>query len=135
MKQSRTIPMLKLCTLALLAYATASMADDTLPTVKVDVYAKHMASKIVYNYRVINRLPQTIDAITIGRDSKNDEDPKNDTWELAELPSDWHSKLGIPSASSNSPTGWKVSLSDPEKGDTHAILWEVINDRSPPLLG
>ena len=135
MKQSWTILILKLTSLTLLSYANAGMAEETLPTVKVGVYARHLASKIVYNYRVINNLPQTIDAITIGRDNKNDEDPNNDTWELVELPSDWHSKLGIPAASSNSPTGWKVSVSDPDKGDTHAILWEVINDKSPPLLG
>jgi hypothetical protein len=127
--------MLKLGTLAICSYASAVMAGEIQPTVKVGVYAKHMSSKIVYNYRVINNLPQTIDSITVGRDSRNDEDPNNDVWELVELPSDWHSKLGIPSANSNSPTGWKVSVSDPEKGDTHAILWEVINDRSPPLLG
>ncbi|MFZ5522748.1 MAG: hypothetical protein ACOY9D_01515 [Pseudomonadota bacterium] len=135
MKQSRTIPIPTLICLAWLGHATAGMAEDEPPTVKVGVYARHMASKIVYNYRVINKFPQTIDAITIGRDSKNDEDPNNDTWELVELPSDWHSKLGIPAANSSSPTGWKVSVSDPEKGDTHAILWEVINDKSPPLLG
>jgi hypothetical protein len=135
MKQSWTILILKLTSLTLLTYANAGMAEETLPTVKVGVYARHLASKIVYNYRVINYFPQTIDNITIGRDSKNDEDPNNDTWELVELPSDWHSKLGIPAASSNSPTGWKVSVSDPEKGDTHAILWEVINDKSPALLG
>jgi len=135
MKQSWTTLILKLCSLVWLAHVNAAMAEEMPPTVKVGVYARHLASKIVYNYRVINRLPQTIDAITIGRDSKNDDDPNNDTWELVELPSDWHSKLGIPAASSSSPTGWKVSVSDPEKGDTHAILWEVINDKSPPLLG
>jgi hypothetical protein len=135
MKQSRTILILKLTTLTWLAYTTACMAEETPPTVKVDVFARHMASKIVYYYRVFNRLPQTIDSVTIGLDSKNDEDPNNDTWELEELPSDWHPKLGIPSASSNSPTGWKVSLGGPEKSETHAIVWEVINDRSPPLLG
>jgi hypothetical protein len=135
MKQSRTILLLKLTGLTWLAYATVGMAAETPPTVKVGAYARHLASKVVYNYRVINHLPQTIDAITIGRDNNNDEDPNNDIWELVELPSDWHSKLGIPSASSSSPTGWKVSVSDPENGETHAILWEVINDKSPALLG
>jgi len=135
MNQSRAILILKLTSLTLLAYATAGMAEETPPTVKVGVYARHLASKIVYNYRVINKFPQTIDAVTIGRDSKNDEDPNNDTWELVELPSDWHIKLGIPAASSSSPTGWRVSVSDPENGETHAILWEVINDKSPALLG
>lgn len=135
MKQSWTNLILKLTSLTWLAYANAVMAEETPPTAKAGVYARHMASKIVYNYRVINKFPQTIDAVTIGRDSKNDEDPNNDTWELVELPSDWHSKLGIPSASSSSPTGWRVSVSDPENGETHAILWEVINDKSPALLG
>ena len=135
MKQSWTILILKLTSLTWLAYATVGMAEETPPTVKVGVYARHLASKIVYNYRVINKFPQTIDAVTIGRDSKNDEDPNNDTWELVELPSDWHIKLGIPAASSSSPTGWRVSVSDPENGETHAILWEVINDKSPALLG
>jgi len=120
---------------ALLGYATAGKAEVTPPTVKVDVFARHQASKIVYTYRAVNKFPQTIDSVTIGLDSKNDEDPNNDTWELVELPSDWHSKLGIPAASSNSPTGWKVSMNNPENGETHSILWEVINDRSPALLG
>jgi hypothetical protein len=135
MKQSRAILILKLTSLTWLACANAGMAEETAPTVKAGVYARHLASKIVYNYRVINKYPQTIDAVTIGRDSKNDEEPNNDTWELVELPSDWHSKLGIPAASSNSPTGWRVSVSDPENGETHAILWEIINDKSPALLG
>jgi len=135
MKQRWTIRILKLTGLGLLTIANASMAEDTTPTVKVGVYARHLASKIVYNYRVINKFPQTIDSVAIGLDSKNDENPDNDTWELAELPSDWHTKLGIPAASSNSPTGWKISVNAPENGEMHAILWEVINDRSPPLLG
>ena len=135
MKESWTKLILKLCIINLLACSTIGNAEEALPTVKVGAYARHMASKIVYSYRVINNLPQTIDSITIGRDSKNDDDPNNDTWELEELPLDWHSKLGIPSASSNSPTGWRVSLSKPENSDTHAILWEVINDKSTPLLG
>jgi len=135
MKQSRAILIFKLTSLTWLVYANAGMAEETPPTVKVGVYARHLASKIVYNYRVNNKFPQTIDAVTIGRDSKNDEDPNNDTWELVELPSDWHIKLGIPAASSNSPTGWRVSVSDPENGETHAILWEVINEKSPALLG
>ena len=135
MKRSRAILIFKLTSLTWLVYANAGMAEETPPTVKVGVYARHLASKIVYNYRVNNKFPQTIDAVTIGRDSKNDEDPNNDTWELVELPSDWPIKLGIPAASSNSPTGWRVSVSDPENGETHAILWEVINEKSPALLG
>ncbi len=135
MKESWTKLILKLSIINLLACSAVGNAEEALPIVKVGAYARHMASKIVYSYRVINNLPQTIDNITIGRDSKNDDDPNNDTWELVELPSDWHSKLGIPSASSNSPTGWRVSLSKSENSDTHAILWEVINDKSTPLLG
>jgi hypothetical protein len=90
-----------------LAHATTGNAEEA--TVKVGVYARHMASKVVYSYKVTNGFPQTIDRITIGRDSRNDDDPANDSWELVELPSDWHSRLGIPAASSSSPTGWKVS--------------------------
>lgn len=138
MKQLRAIQSLTLTSLAMLAYASASIAEEDYtppPTVKVGVYARHLGSKIVYNYRVINNLPQTIDAVTIGRNGKHDDDANNDAWELAELPAGWHTKLGIPAASSNSPTGWRVSVSVPDKGDTHAILWEVINDKSPALLG
>ena len=137
MKQSWAITMLKLTSMTILTYAAVSIAEEEPPppTVKVGVYARHLGGRIVYHYRVINDLPQTIDAVTIGRDSKRDEVPDNDAWELFELPSGWHTKLGIPAASSNSPTGWRVSVSVPEKGETHAILWEVINDKSPPLTG
>ncbi len=136
MKQSWPMIILKLSGLLLLTQASVSMAEEPAPpTVKVGVYARHLGSKIVYQYRVINNLPQTIDAVSIGRDGMHDEDPNNDAFELFELPSGWHPKLGIPASSSNSPTGWHVSVSDPEKGDTHAILWEVINEKSPALAG
>ncbi|MEO8331139.1 MAG: hypothetical protein ABI479_01800 [Gallionella sp.] len=135
MKQSLAILILKLTSLIWLTHASVSMADEQTPAVKVGVYARHLGSKIVYHYRVINNFPQTIDAVSIGRDGRNDEDPNNDYWELLELPSGWHSKLGIPASSSNSPTGWRVSVSEPEKGEAHAILWEVINEKSPALLG
>jgi hypothetical protein len=138
MKHSRVNKLFRSTSLAMLAYASVSIAEEEAPpppTVKVGVYARHLGSKIVYHYRVINNLPQTIDAVTIGRDGKHDEDANNDIWELFELPSGWHPKLGIPAASSNSPTGWRVSVSDPEKSETHAILWDVINDKSPALTG
>lgn len=138
MIRSWAITTLKLTSLFWLAYAPISIAEEPLPLptlVKVGVFARHLGGKIVYHYRVINNLPQTIDAVSIGRNSKNDEDANNDVWELIEMPSGWHPKLGIPAANSNSPTGWRVSVSSPEKGDTHAILWEVINDKSPALDG
>lgn len=138
MKQSWVIQLLALTSLAMLTHASVSTAeeeDTPPPTVKVGVYARHLGGKIVYHYRVINNLPQTIDAVSIGRNSKNDEDANNDILELLELPSGWNTKLGIPAASSSSPTGWRISVSAPEKSDTHAILWEIINDKSPALLG
>lgn len=135
MKQSWAITILSLTMLTCASVSIAEVEPPPPPTVKVGVYARHLGGRIVYHYRVINNLPQTIDAVTIGRDSKGDELPDNDAWELFELPSGWHTKLGIPAASSNSPTGWRVSVSAPEKGDTHAIHWEVINEKSPPLTG
>lgn len=136
MKPSWSITLLNLVSLSWLAYAPGSIAEESSPpTVKIGVYARHLGGKIVYHYRVINNLPQTIDAVTIGRNSKSDDDPNNDAWELLELPSGWNPKLGIPAANSNSPTGWRVSVVGPEKGDTHAILWEIINEKSPPLTG
>jgi len=137
MKQTCAINVLKLTGMALLTFASVSRAEEpsSSPTVRVGVYARHLGGKIVYHYRVTNNLPQTIDSVSIGRDSKNDEDANNDAWELLEMPSGWHSKLGIPAANSNSPTGWRVSVIGPEKSATHAILWEIINDKSAPLSG
>jgi len=136
MKQSMAI--LKFGLAIVLAFASVgiSMAaePEPAPIVKAEVYAKHAGNKIVYYYRVINNSPRNITAVSIGHDSRNDDNPDNDVWELAELPSAWNIKFGIPSASSNSPMGWRVSLSTPsEESKTHAITWEISNDRSPVL--
>ncbi|MFZ2542408.1 MAG: hypothetical protein WAW75_11645 [Gallionella sp.] len=135
MKSGWAILILNLASLTWLTYASDTMAeeDSPPPSVRVGVYARHQGSKIVYHYRVINNLPHTIDAVMVGYDNKNDEDPNNDSWELLELPSGWHNKLGIPAASSQSPSGWRVSVSGQEIVGTHAILWETINSRSPVL--
>jgi len=154
MKQRWAIQILKLCSLILLGNAATSLAiEDEPPTVKVDVFAKHKGNRIEYNYRVINDLPETIDSVIIGgsieQGEMTDVDEREsieadelietaeliNVWELLELPSGWHPKLGIPSASSNSPMGWRVSLSSSEDGEAHAIVWEAKNDRSPLLLG
>lgn len=121
--------------LALAPAGNGIAAEPPGPPVKVGVYAKHVGSKIVYYYRVTNKSPQDITAVSIGYDTGNDEYPGNDAWELTELPSGWNIKFGIPSTSSNSPTGWRVSLNTPggEESKTHAITWEVSNDRSPVL--
>jgi hypothetical protein len=141
MKQSSTIQMLQLSGLAGLVCATLSFATgalaiaDTPPTVNVGVYALHSGGKIVYHYRVINNTQQTIAAVAIGRDNQNDGNPNNDVYELIELPSGWNTKFGIPSASSNSPTGWRISMIPPEEESiTHAISWEPMKDSSPKLL-
>ncbi|MGA7749708.1 MAG: hypothetical protein WCA63_06125, partial [Gallionella sp.] len=142
MKQNRAIKMLRLTILAGMAYATMTFATgglanaETMPTVNVGVYAQHSAGKIVYYYRVTNNTQQTIAAVAIGLDDQNDGNPSNDVYELHELPSGWNAKFGIPATSSNSPTGWRVSVVDtPEKeGITHAVSWEPLNDRTPKLL-
>ncbi|MBI5625793.1 MAG: hypothetical protein HY935_01110 [Nitrosomonadales bacterium] len=130
------------------------------PPVKAGVYAKHAGSKIVYHYRVTNNSQQDITAVSIGYNTMNDEDPVNDVWELIELPSGFNPKLGIPAASSNSPTGWRVSMTTPasiaapgdiptpgnipapgsmpapgEESKTHAITWEIVNNKSPVIAG
>ncbi|HEU0188887.1 MAG TPA: hypothetical protein VFQ97_02710 [Gallionella sp.] len=124
------------------------------PPVKVGVYAKHAGSKIVYHYRVTNNSQQDIIAVSIGYNTMNDDDPANDVWELIELPSGLNPKLGIPAASSNSPTGWRVSMTTPasiavpgdipasgnmpapgEESKTHAITWEIVSNKSPVLAG
>lgn len=136
MKQNRAIQMLRLTSLASLAYATLGLAiAETTPTVNVGVYALHSGGKIVYHYRAINNTQQTISAVAIGRDNQNDGNPSNDVYELLELPSGWNEKFGIPAASSNSPTGWHVSTIAPaEESITHAIAWEPMKDNSPRLL-
>jgi len=145
--------------------ATSLEIEDEPPTVKVDVFAKHKGNRIEYNYRVINDLPETIDSVIIGgyieqgemtnadvresieakelveavelieAEESIEADELINVWELLELPSGWHPKLGIPSASSDSPMGWRISLSSSEDGEAHAIVWKARNDRSPLLLG
>lgn len=118
----------------LLASASISMATEPTSPARVGVYAKHVGNKIVYYYRVTNKSPLDITAVSIGYDTLNDNDPGNDVWELSELPSGWNIKFGIPSASSNSPTGWRVRMDTPdEESKTHAITWEIANDKSPVI--
>lgn len=127
---------------------TSMGAEPAVPasSVKVGVYAKHVGNKIVYHYRVFNNSQHDITAVSIGYNTMNDEDPVNDVWELTELPSGWNPKLGIPAANSNSPTGWRVSMTTPgniptlgnmptpgEESKTHAITWEIVNNKSPVL--
>jgi hypothetical protein len=141
MKQSMAILMLRLTSLASLAFASLAfasggiaIADNTQPAITVGVYAQHSGGKIFYHYRVINNSRQNITAVSIGRNNQNDGNPDNDVNELLELPAGWNSKLGIPSTSANSPTGWRVSVIAPEENETHAIAWETMNDHSPKLL-
>ncbi len=140
MKRSMASMMYRLTGLAGLvcaapAYASGDvlMAEDTKPTVSVGVYAQHAGDKIVYHYRVSNNSSQNINAVTIGRDGQNDSNPNNDVNELSELPSGWNAKLGIPSTSANTPTGWRVSVIAPEQSAAHALVWEPLNERSPKL--
>ena len=88
----------------LLAAAGSAMAQ--VP-VKVSAYAEHYGGKLVYHYRVSNNSPYNVAVVTIGYDTKNDEDNYNDVWELFELPSQWDSDTGIPPASAELkfPTG------------------------------
>lgn len=125
-----------------LTFASAGIGaePEPPPPARVGVYAKHVGSKIVYYYRVTNKSKQDITAVSIGYNTGNDEYPGNDTWELTELPSGWNPKIGIPATSSNSPTGWRVSMTTPgempapEEGiKTHAITWEIINNKSPVI--
>lgn len=110
------------------------MAAEPALNAKVGAYARHVGSKIAYYYRVTNRSQLDIVAVSIGHDTLNDDDPGNDVWELSELPSGWNPKLGIPSASSSSPTGWRVSMATPaEESTTHAITWEIIKSKSPVI--
>jgi len=141
MKQSMAILMPRLTSLVSLPFAFLTfasggiaMADNTQPAVTVGVYAQHTGGKIAYHYRVVNNSQQNITAVSIGRDNQNDGNPDNDVNELLELPAGWNSKLGIPSTSANSPTGWRVSVITPEVNENHAIAWETMNDRSSKLL-
>lgn len=137
MKPSATILMLGFASLASMAFADVGISSANNPppaAVSVGVYARHSGGKIIYHYRVVNRSQQNIVAVTIGRDNQNDANPNNDVNELLNLPAGWNSKLGIPAASANSPTGWRVSVIAPEDKATHAIAWETMNDRSPMIL-
>jgi hypothetical protein len=137
MKQSIAILLFGATSLAFASQACAAdtivPSNDTKPLAVVGVYARHAAGKIAYHYRVTNNSQQNITAVTIGRDDQNDGNPKNDVNELHDLPSGWTAKLGIPSTSSNSPTGWRVSVIAPEDGVAHAIAWEAMNDHSPQI--
>ena len=136
MKPSYAILLLMLNSLASQAFADVAIppADNSQPAaVTVGVYAQHAGGKFVYHYRVTNKSQQNITAVTIGRDNQNDANPGNDVNELVALPSGWNAKLGIPTTSSNAPTGWRVSVIDPEDNATHAIAWEMLNDRSPQI--
>jgi hypothetical protein len=134
MKPSTAILMLALTSLASTAFAETVIPDDT-PSAEaiVGAYARHSGGKIVYHYRVTNKSQQNIIGVTVGRDNQNDVNPNNDINELLGLPAGWNAKLGIPSTSANSPTGWRVSVIAPEENATHAIAWEILNDRSPQI--
>ena len=137
MKSSKAILMLGLTSLVIPAFADTeiSSAGNTNPVaVSVGVYAQHSGGKIIYHYRVTNKSQQNITAVSIGLDNRNDTNLGNDINELLDLPSGWNAKLGIPSTSSNSPTGWRVSVIAPEDNATHAIAWETMNDHSPKIL-
>jgi hypothetical protein len=133
MKKTMAILMLRLISLASLAFATVGMAMAQ-PPVNVGVYAEHYGGKLVYHYRVVNNSPDNINAVWIGFDSKNDSDNTNDVWELLELPSGWNFTTGIPPASATSPPGWRVYMITPEEIPENAIAWETIDDNSPELL-
>ncbi len=116
------------------APGTIAMADDTRPAATVGVYAQHSGGKITYHYRVFNNSQQNITVVTVGRNTRNDANPNNDVNELIGLPAGWSPKLGIPTTSATSPTGWRVSVIETEENEPHAIAWEALNDRSPKFL-
>jgi hypothetical protein len=144
MKQSMPILIFRFTILASLAFASLAfaaddiddiaIADDTQHDVAVGVYALHSGGKIAYHYRVVNNSQRNITAVTIGRDNQNDGNLNNDINELHGLPAGWNPKLGIPTTSANSPTGWRVSVIAPEENENHAIAWETMNDRSAKIL-
>jgi hypothetical protein len=140
MKQSKAILMLAATSLTGFIFAfqacaadTTALPNDTPPLAVVGVYARHSGGKIVYHYRVTNYSQANIIGVTIGHDEQNDGNPNNDVNELHDLPSGWNAKLGIPSTSSNSPTGWRVSVIAPEDNVAHALAWGVMNDHSPQI--
>lgn len=133
-----------------LAHASVeAVPAEPPPPVKVDVFAQHSGGKISYHYRVFNNSQQDISSVSIGLDSRNDENPGNDIYELYELPSGWNPRFGIPSTSSNSPTGWRVNITTPDmptpgmitldmttptENSPHAITWEPLNQNTPKLF-
>ncbi|HEY0665637.1 MAG TPA: hypothetical protein VGD24_06195 [Gallionella sp.] len=139
-KQSRSSASLPGMILAALCLASTAYAPATLaaaaaaktPNVAVDSFAQHTGDRITYSYYVSNRTPSNIISFAVGRDSRKDADPDNDIYELQEYPSGWNLKFGVPAASYNAPTGWRLNLLPPE-ADTlpYAIAWEPLNDRSP----
>jgi len=136
MKLGATILILGLISLDNPAFAAAVKPTvvEPPPAATVDVFAQHSGGKINYYYRVVNGSQHDIAAVSIGLDNQNDSNPNNDTYELYELPSGWNLKFGIPSTSSNSPTGWRVSVTRPEDSPTLAVTWEPLNDNMPRLL-
>ena len=90
--------------------STSAELKKELPTVKVSAFGRHVGNRIKYHYRVINNTKHTIVAISIGRDSREDNDPVNDILELNSRPSGWDPKYGLPSSSYNSPNGWRASM-------------------------
>jgi hypothetical protein len=141
MKQSRRTQLLQSTSLAVAASAVFFLASssaahaDTGPTVYVGVYAQHATDKVIYYYRVTNNTQQTISAVSIGLNRTYDGSANHDTYELIELPSGWNSKFGIPTTSSNAPSGWKVTVAAPvQDAETHALTWEPINEKMPKLL-
>ena len=133
MNASATLMMLGLTGLVGMAYADTQSSGNALLPVTVGVYARHAGGKIAYHYRVYNRSQQDIVAVTIGRDNLDDANPDNDVNELSSLPSGWNAKLGIPTTSVSTPTGWRASVVDPEDNPMHAITWERLNERSPVI--
>jgi hypothetical protein len=136
MKQSKAILMLAATSLTGFIFASqacAADATDTPPLAVVGAFARHAGGKIVYHYRVTNNSQANITGVTIGHDDQNDGNPKNDVNDLVSLPSGWNAKLGIPSTSSNSPTGWRVNVIAPEDNVFHALAWEVMNKHSPQI--
>jgi hypothetical protein len=140
MKQSKAILMLAATSLTGFIFAseacaadTTALPNDTQPLAVVGAFARHSGGKIVYHYRVTNNSQANIIGVTIGHDEQNDGNPNNDVNELQDLPSGWNAKLGIPSTSSNSPTGWRVNVIAPEDNVPHALAWGVMNDHSPQI--
>lgn len=127
------LPGLAVLCLAGVAYAPVGLSQtEKTPTVAVDSFAQHSGDRITYHYRVSNRTSLNIASFTVGLDSRDDTEPGNDIYELQERPSGWGLKFGIPAASYNAPTGWRLNLLPAEEDTTpNAIAWAPLNDRSP----